>query len=184
MSFGKDKKVDDKQEGEPQATEGGFGTGLRAQLQQAAEPGGRRAAPARAHRGARAGVVSYDFDPPATVELNGVNPEVEDLRAQLEAAQKREVELRTAFAGQVEAYERKLSEEYEVAHEQTKLDERSSRLSSTESQIREREQRLAQERQELLAERKRLSALQGRGRSSSVCCRRAPGRSSKHATPS
>src|SRR5439155_26545539 len=100
MSFGKDKKVGDEQEGEPEATEHGFGTGLRAQLQkrlnpEAAEP---QTEPAQEPDPE---YVSYDFDPPATAELNGVNPEVEDLRAQLEAAQKREVELRAAFAGQV-----------------------------------------------------------------------------------
>lgn len=161
MNFGKDKKKDENEQAkaEPEATEGGFGTGLRAQLQKRLNPEAAEHPEPEPAQEPESEYVSYDFDPPATVELNGVNPEVEDLRGQLEAAQKREVELRTAFAQQVEAYERKLSEEYEVAHEQTKLDERSSRLSSTESQIREREQRLAQERQELLAERKRLSAL-------------------------
>src|SRR4029453_8414969 len=151
MNFGKDKEVDDNQKGEPEATERGFGTGLRAQLQKRLNPEAAEHPQAEPTEEPEPEYVSYDFDSPATVDLNGVNPEVEDPRAQLEAAQKREVELRTAFAGQVEAYERKLSEEYEVAHEQTKLHERSSRLSSTESQIREREQRLAQERQEMRA---------------------------------
>ena len=86
-----------------------------------------------------------------THQINGDEPsaEVEELRGQLAEAQKRERELRAAFAEQVEAYERKLSEEYDVSREQTKLDDRSAKLSSTESQIREREQRLASERQEL-----------------------------------
>jgi len=43
------------------------------------------------------------------------------------------VELRAAFAEQVEAYERKLSEEYDVSREQTKLHERSAKLSSSRS---------------------------------------------------
>jgi Xaa-Pro aminopeptidase len=151
---------DDAKQGEPETVEGGFGTGLRAQLRKRLHPELVEETPPEPVEEPEPEFVNYDFEQPATVELNGSNPEVEDLRSQLEAAQKREVELRGAFAEQVEAYERRLSEEYEVAHEQTKLDERSARLSGTESQIREREQRLEKERQELLAERKRLSALQ------------------------
>ena len=151
---------DDTKQGEPETVEGGFGTGLRAQLRKRLHPEAVEETPPEPVEEPEPEFVSYDFEQPAPVELNGSNPEVEDLRSQLEAAQKREVELRGAFAEQVEAYERRLSEEYEVAHEQTKLDERSARLSGNESQIREREQRLEKERQELLAERKRLSALQ------------------------
>src|SRR4029450_2688439 len=84
-------------------------------------------------------------EPEGVTEASG--DVVEELRTELEDAKKRERELRVAFAEQVEAYERKLSAEYEVAHEQTKLEERSARLSGTESAIREREERLAAERQ-------------------------------------
>src|SRR5205823_5291405 len=82
------------------------------------------------------------------------------LRKQLTEAQKREREVRAAFAEQVEAYERKLSEEYEVSREQTRLADATAKLSTTETQIREREQRLAGEREELNSERRRLSALE------------------------
>ena len=144
-----------------QATERGFGTGLRAQLQRRQNPQAEEQTPEPAERPDPSPYVDYELSSPAAPEA-GVEAagEVEDLRAQLEEAQKRERELRVAFAEQVEAYERKLSVEHEVAHEQTKLEERSARLSGTESAIRQREERLAAERQELNAERKKLSALQ------------------------
>ena len=97
------------------------------------------------------------------------------MREQLAQAQKREVELRAALAEQVEAYERKLSEEYDVSREQTMLHDRSAKLSSTETQIREREQRLATERNELNAERHAALSDPGRSCSSPICCRRATG---------
>src|SRR5829696_5048422 len=163
MHLGKKKKEEAQEPAadERQATERGFGTGLRAQLlkrqnpqpaEQASQPAEQPASP----------YVDYELSPPDTFQGNGEEPahEFEDLRTQLEQAQKRERELRVAFAEQLEAYERKLGEEYAVAHEQTKLDERSARISGTESAIRQREERLAAERQELNAERTKLSALQ------------------------
>jgi len=144
MTLRQDGNVEANEQSEPEATERGFGTGLRAQLRKRLHPEGEEPQQPAPAEEPDPQYVSYDFEQPATVELNGANPEVEDLRAQLEAAQKREISLRAAFAEQVEAYERKLGEEHEVAHEQTKLDERSARLSSTESQIRERERRMAQ----------------------------------------
>src|SRR5215208_1386123 len=162
MSFG--KKNDEAQESAPEereATERGFGTGLRAQLQKRQNPQPAEQAPVPAEQSSDPpAYVDYEFSsapaPQAAPEAAG---ELEDLRAQLEEAQNRERELRVAFAEQVEAYERKLTEEHQVAHEQTKLEERSARLSGTESAIRQREERLAAERQELNAERTKLSAL-------------------------
>jgi septin family protein len=150
-----DKGLDEqeKQESpEGHATERGFGTGLRAQLQRRLNPDAEE--PAAPAEQPDPSLVSYDFDTPAAAHVSdkAPNSEVEELRGMLADAQKRERELRAAFAEQVEAYERKLSEEFEVVHEQTKLDELSHRLSSTENEIREREQRLAAERGELTAE--------------------------------
>ena len=162
MSFGK-KKDEAREPGseEREATERGFGTGLRAQLQRRQNPQSEEQAPEPAEQSDPPSYVDYEFSSSAASEGSPqAAGELEDLRSQLEEAQKRERELRVAFAEQVEAYERKLSDEHEVAHEQTKLEERSARLSGTESAIREREERLAAERQKLNAERKRLSALQ------------------------
>src|SRR5262245_49704553 len=164
MTRGTNDNPDENKQGEPEAVEGGFGTGLRAQLRKRLHPeeAVEETQPEPVNElEPEQEFVNYEFEAPTPVEMNGAHhPELEDLRGQLEAAQKREVELRAAFAEQVEAYERKLSEEYNVAHEQTKLDELSARLAGTESQIREREHNLEQERQELLAERKQLSTLQ------------------------
>src|SRR5437867_6737508 len=131
----KDEKTE-KDETEGQATEGGFGTGLRAQLQK--RRGGQAdEEPAPDSQPGEPPLVRVDLYTSAPHQVNGedVNGELEELRAQLAEAQKRERELRAAFAEQVEAYERKLSEEYEVTREQSKLDDRSSKLSATESSI-------------------------------------------------
>src|SRR4029453_1935573 len=162
--LGRKKKHDESQESgaeEREATERGFGTGLRAQLAKRQNPQGEEQAPEQpAEHKPEPGYVDYENytspeEPEGVTEASG--DVVEELRAELEGAKKRERELRVAFAEQVEAYERKLSVEYEVAHEQSKLEERSARLSGTESAIREREERLAAERRELNSERARLS---------------------------
>ena len=146
MHLGKKKKEEAQESGAEarEATEGGFGTGLRAQLLKRQNPQTEEQAPEPAEQPASP-YVDYELSSPDTFQANGEEPphEVEDLRAQLEQAQKRERELRVAFAEQVEAYERKLGEEYAVAHEQTKLEERSARISGTESAIRQREERLS-----------------------------------------
>jgi hypothetical protein len=85
-----DNPEDDTQQGEPEAVEGGFGTGLRAQLRKRLHPELAEETPPEPVQEPEPEFVSYDFEQPAPVELNGSNPEVEDLRSQLEAAQKRE----------------------------------------------------------------------------------------------
>src|SRR5215217_5606170 len=110
-----------------EATERGFGTGLRAQLQRrrTGEEPAEEAAPQKLEPP----VVRVDLYRSSQAHVNGeTDEEVESLRSELAAVQKRERELRAAFAEQVEAYERKLSEEFEVSREQTILDERSSKL--------------------------------------------------------
>ena len=85
----------------------------------ASEAPRRRRPRSRRHRRSRSSrpiqpLVRVDLYTSAPHQVNGLNgrdpsPELEELREQLAAAQKREVELRAAFAEQVEAYERKLS---------------------------------------------------------------------------
>ena len=160
-SADENKQVDEQNEPEGETTEGGFGTGLRAQLQKRRGEQPEEQAPAPTHS-AETPLVRVDLYTSAPHQVNGADPtpEMEELREKLAGAQSRELELRAAFAEQVEAYERKLSEEYDVSREQTKLHERSAKLSSTETQIREREQKLAEEYKELNFERQRLSAVQ------------------------
>src|SRR5438093_1313171 len=105
MSSGDDttKKDEEANKGETegQATEGGFGTGLRAQLQkrrgdQEAETTEAESPPAEPP------LVRVDLYTSAPHQINGedVNGELEELRTQLAEAQKRERELRAAFAEQ------------------------------------------------------------------------------------
>ena len=85
--------------------------------------------------------------------------ELEGVRAELVQASRREQELRTALAEQVEAYERRLIEESD-ARQATMLGERDARIATMETELLERERRITNERRELDAERKRLSQLQ------------------------
>ena len=165
MPRGIKKAEDEQKEQQPDAehTEGGFGTGLRAQLQKRrVKADGTPAQEPSQPQLTEPPLVRLDLSTSAPYQVNGAESdvEVEDLQGQLAEAQKRERELRAALAEQVEAYERKLSEEYDVSREQTTLDARSAKLSSTESDLRGREQRLADERRELNNERMRLSQLQ------------------------
>ena len=159
----KKAKDEQKERDASENTEGGFGTGLRAQLQKRRDENTEEAAPVQVpeeqHEPAIAPVA---LDAPAPEEVSDdaePSVELEAIQAQLADARKRERELRAAFAEQVEAYERKLSEEYDVSREQTKLEDRSAKISTTERDLREREQRLAEERRALNAERKQLSEL-------------------------
>src|SRR6266511_3557934 len=164
MSSGTDKNENDKQN-DGQATERGFGTGLRAQLKRRRE---ENEEPAPQPQEPEVPPVRFDLDSPIPQQVDADPLPIDDaqeLRGELAEARKRERELRAAFAEQVEAYERKLSEEYDVSREQTMLDDKSSKLSHAQNQMREREQRLASERQEL---GKHTSELQSR---ENIVCR-------------
>src|SRR5437870_6345397 len=163
MSSGDTEKQPDEQEAqepkpeqkpEHEATEGGFGTGLRAQLQKRRGEQAEEPQEADAPKPQEPPLVRVDLYTSAPHQINGAetSAEAEELRTQLAEAQKRERELRAAFAEQVEAYERKLSEEYDVSREQTKLDELGSKLANAESAMRKRGQKLAADRQEPDAE--------------------------------
>jgi len=168
------KKPDEKPD-TPNAeveTEQGFGTGLRAQLQRRRDSGSDATADVTSPTNADTPFVRVDLyaaPPPAAAEaasaaaddgaFQALNGEVDALRGDLAAAAKREQELRAALAEQVEAYERRLTEESVVSREAVKLDERGAQLSATETHLREREQNIASQRREVDNERKRLMAL-------------------------
>ena len=137
-------------------TEHGFGTGLRAQLQRRRDGATVTAADVTDLRNADTPFVRVDLyaaPPPAAAEAASVaadngavaalESEVEALRQDLAAAAKREQELRAALAEQVEAYERRLSEESEVSREAVKVDERVAQVAASETHLREREHRKA-----------------------------------------
>src|SRR5215210_8501511 len=137
-------------------TERGFGTGLRAQLQ-------RRQEPATAGEGAvrsETPIVRVDLyaTAPASLSTNGSDAEqgdVEHLRGELAAALAREQDLRQALGEQVEAYERKLSDDHLAAKQAAELDDHGARLAQIEEDVAQRERALAAERKALEEERRR-----------------------------
>ena len=160
----KNEPGDETEEKDVQATEGGFGTGLRAQLEKRRGEQVEEAAPARAGTAGRDAVrsgrplhVGTAPDQRRRAERGGSR----SCASQLAEAQKRERELRAAFAEQVEAYERKMSEEYDVSREQTKL-ARPKRQAFVAPRARSESASSdsPSERQELNAERQQLSAIQ------------------------
>src|SRR5918998_4884455 len=150
---------------EPQSndveTEQGFGTGLRAQRQRGRDGGGEVSAELNGQKmdTPLVRVDLYASPPPAAAEAASaaadegemleLRSELETLRGELTDASKREQELRTALADQVEAYERRLTEESDVSRQATLLDDRGARITTLETELREREARLVAERREL-----------------------------------
>ena len=143
------EKPDEKDQNEVE-TEQGFGTGLRAQLQR------RREGEAPVTTEVNGQKVDtplvrldlYASPPPAAAdaasaavdegELDELQGELEGVRAELAQATRREQELRTALAEQVEAYERRLSEESDVSRQATMLGERDARLATMETEFLDR----------------------------------------------
>ena len=125
MSFGK-KKDEAREPGseEREATERGFGTGLRAQLQRRQNPQSEEQAPEPAEQSDPPSYVDYEFSSSAASEGSPqAAGELEDLRSQLEEAQKRERELQSAFAEHGAELERRLSNAYDVFRVNTKRDQ-------------------------------------------------------------
>src|SRR5215210_4201728 len=158
-----EQKPKKQNEPEPKAqeteTEGGFGTGLRAQLQRRQEPAGDGALmPPQ-----ETPIVRVDLyaAAPASVSTNGgsasegAHPDLDHLRAELAAALAREQDLRQALGEQVEAYERKLSDDHLAAKQAAELDDHGARLAQIEEDVAQRERALAAERKALEEERRR-----------------------------
>src|SRR5687767_3806055 len=104
MSRGdKNKQAEDKDEQDGHATEGGFGTGLRAQLEKRRTEQSEPEQPAPVEE-PETPLVRFDLETPTALEPEAEaepSAEAEELRNQLAEAQKRERELRAAFAEQV-----------------------------------------------------------------------------------
>src|SRR6187551_2656884 len=141
-------------------TEKGFGTGLRAQLQ-------------RRRDGEGDGVV--DQGGPTNVELRFeltarpaggegadavVGPDVQGLRAELEAAHAREASLREQLQDRAQAYDQNVGSEKELAHRATTLDQREAKLAEFEVELEERERRVRDQREAIEAEHARVADLQ------------------------
>ena len=150
-----------------ETTEGGFGTGLRAQL--SARAAVAEAAEKEAPRSPAEAVAAVAPPPPAG------DTDVEELRAELDASLARELELRTSLDDRLESSareaqldqralqfaQRETQLEQEVARRMAELEDRAGALAAHESELRAQETRLDQrlgEFDELHAELQRAQA--------------------------
>jgi len=130
----------EKPENQSEDTEKGFGTGLRAQLER--------------RRGDEEGAVEKPG--PTNVELRfeltarpagdhhevaASNPDFAELKAELEAAQRREAALRSRLDQQAAAYDGGMSFEKELANRAANLDAREAKLAEFEVELEERAQK-------------------------------------------
>ena len=158
-------------------TEKGFGTGLRAQLQRRrdGEDGqGEQPGPTN---------VELRFEltarPASGETIEGVvNPDFEELRAELQAAHAREASLREQLDKRTEAYDQNVGSEKELAHRATTLDEREAKLAEFQVELEERERRVRDQREAIEDEHARVADLQAELATESV--RRRPASFSGH----
>ena len=152
--------MSDTPENQGAETEKGFGTGLRAQLQRRRE--GEDGTPVEAQGSTN---VELRFELTARPS-NGetleavVGPDVQALRAELEAAQAREATLRDQLQERSHTYEQNVGSEKELAHRALTLDEREAKLAEFEVELEERERRVRDQREAIEAEHARVADLQ------------------------
>jgi hypothetical protein len=141
-------------------TETGFGSGLRAQLvrKQADET---EPVEATVDVPASSGAAPIEMAPVEElfrVEVPDQDPEVSALRIELEAALDREQQLRDALQHQVEAYERELAADRDLALREAEFEQRVARLETAGTEIEERELMLRIQRDQVEHERSELVA--------------------------
>src|SRR5919202_5952454 len=148
----------DKPENQAAETEKGFGTGLRAQLERRRgdeEAGPEQPGPTN---------VELRFEltarPAADHDAVAHNPDFAELKAELEAAQRREAALRSRLDQQAAAYDGGMSFEKELANRAANLDAREAKLAEFEVELEERERKVRDQRDTIEAEHARLAELQ------------------------
>ena len=150
--------MSDQPDNQGAETEKGFGTGLRAQLQRRRD--GEDAQP----EGAGPTNVELRFEltaRPAGDALEAtVSPDLQELKAELEAARAREATLRDALSERSQAYDQNVGSEKELANRASTLDERAAKLAEFEADLEERERRVRDQRQVIEAEHTRVADLQ------------------------
>jgi predicted RNase H-like nuclease (RuvC/YqgF family) len=135
--------MSDKPDNQAAETEKGFGTGLRAQLQRRQEDGSQPEAPASTNVELRFELTAR----PAGDTLEAVTgTEVAALKAELEAAQAREANLRNALDQRAQVYDENVGSEKELAQRASTLDERAAKLAEFEVELEERERRVRDQR--------------------------------------
>src|SRR5919198_935877 len=149
--------MSDKPENQSAETEKGFGTGLRAQLQRrrSEEDGPAEQAPTN---------VELRFEltarPAGEGESTVVSADMSALKAELEAAQRREATLRLQLEKTTEAFDSGMSSEKELMRRAATLDEREAKLAEFEVELEERERRGRGHPEAIEAEHARAAALQ------------------------
>jgi DNA repair exonuclease SbcCD ATPase subunit len=145
-------------------TEKGFGTGLRAQLQRRREGDDGTQADGQGPTN-----VELRFELTArpaaggngdAFEVGVGGPDVQALKAELEAAQAREATLRDQLQERSHAYEQNVGSEKELAHRALTLDERDAKLAEFQAELEERERRVRDQREAIEAEHTRVADLQ------------------------
>src|SRR5437667_4977439 len=134
--------MSDKPENQAE-TEKGFGTGLRAQLQRRrSEEDGQEQPPTN---------VELRFEltarPAGDGEPTVVSADLSALKADLQAAERREASLRLQLEKQTEAYDGGMGNSKELAHRAATLDEREAKLAEFEVELEERERRVRDQRE-------------------------------------
>src|SRR3954452_19505530 len=144
-------------------TEKGFGTGLRAQLQRRREGDGT---PVEQAQGPTNVELRFELTArPAggggdTIEVGVGGPDVQALKAELEASQAREATLRDQLLESSSEYQQNVGSEKELAHRALTLDEREAKLAEFEVELEERERRVRDQREAIEAEHTRVADLQ------------------------
>lgn len=129
--------------------ENGFGSGLRAQLQRKrGEPG---------DDASQAIELALAEPEQVPVVVQATVPELASLRAELEAALTRERELRDALQHQLEAYERGLAADTDLALRQAEVEQATSRVDTRNAELAERERALEEQEERLASERRELN---------------------------
>ncbi len=136
-------------------TETGFGSGLRAQIERKQgtdEPD------------AQACELSVPFDEPdraeplLLIEDESAAPEVASVQAELEGALERERQLQSALEHQVEAYERELAADRDLAVREAEFEQRAARLESARAELEEQQVVLRIQRDQVERERAEVHA--------------------------
>jgi DNA repair exonuclease SbcCD ATPase subunit len=148
-------------------TEHGFGTGLRAQLQRKqSEPEATEGevtepqAETEAHEAEREEqFVEQDraFDDHVNVIVQASVPELAEIRAELEAALRREQEVRDALQHQIEAREHELEAARDLALREAETEQSAARVAAREAELERREQLLTDQLDQVANERRELN---------------------------
>src|SRR3989442_5460523 len=148
----------DKHENQPAETEKGFGTGLRAQLERRRSEDGR--VPEQQQASTNVELRLELRATPAENEPPAADEEVGTLKAELEAAQRREAALRSRLDQHSAAFGDGMSSEMELEARAATLDVREAKLAEFEGELEERERKVLDQREVIEAEHARVAELQ------------------------